>query len=182
NAGGEWMIVCNEAGDYPLRTKDGITWVTLDATGTPPLTAPDGADWITGPAGPVEFGHNLTYVWKYRNRLFFIGADSMDAYYLDVDSVGGLLKRVPLAGAAAHGGKLLFGAVWSLDAGDGVDDKCCFFTTEGEALIFTGSNPGDDPHWRPEGRYQISQPLGMNGHVNIGGDLMVLTVDGIIPI
>jgi hypothetical protein len=76
----------------------------------------------------------------------------------------------------------LFGATWSVDAGDGIDDKCVFATDLGELLIFTGSNPADAANWRQEGRYQVAAPMGMNAHANIGGDLMIETTDGIVPI
>ena len=80
----------------------------------------DGVSLITGPADSnVVDGRNLSYVWKYRNRLYFIEKDSMNAWYLGIDSVGGLLKQIPLSGSATGGGSLIFGAVWSLDAGDG---------------------------------------------------------------
>ena len=39
--------------------------------------ASDTVSFITGPPGtPVENGHGLTYVWKYRSRLFFIQGGS----------------------------------------------------------------------------------------------------------
>jgi hypothetical protein len=88
---------------------------------------------------------------------------------------------IPLSGAATKGGKLLFCAVWSLDAGDGIDDKLVFCTSLGELLIFTGSNPADPTSWRQEGRYEISAPMGMNAHLNVGGDLLIATIDGIVP-
>ena len=91
-------------------------------------------------------------------------------------------KPIYLAGAANKGGKLLFGATWSIDAGDGIDDKCVFVTDLGEVLIFTGSNPSDAANWRQEGRYQIGAPLGMNAHMLLGGDLLIATVDGIVPV
>src|SRR4029077_18584863 len=103
--------------------------------------------------------HGLSYVWKYRNRLFFIEGGTMNAWYLGIDSVGGVLAQIPLSGSAAKGGKLLFGAVLSLDAGDGLDDKCCFVTDLGEVLIFTGSTPSDAANWRQEGRFMTSPPL-----------------------
>jgi hypothetical protein len=49
-------------------------------------------------------------------------------------------------------------------------------------LVFTGTNPADPSNWRQEGRWAISPPLGMNAHIQIGGDLIVLTVDGIVPL
>lgn len=177
NAAAEWLIAVNDGADDPLRF-NGTSWKTLDGTATDPG---DGASGISNiPSG------GLTYVWKYRNRLFFIGGSSMSAWYLPLDSVGGALQEIPLSGAATLGGSLLFGTTWSLDAGDGIDDKCVFVTTLGEVLIFTGSDPGEAINgpqpWHQEGRYRISKPMGMNAHIQVGGDLLILTVDGIVPL
>lgn len=170
NAGGDWLIVVNDAGNFPLRY-DGTSWVTLNT------------DQITGPAGTqVENGEALVNVCKYRNRLFFIEKNSMNAWYLGIDSIAGSLSLIPLSGAATKGGKLLFCASWSVDAGDGLDDKLVFVTTEGEALIFSGSNPSDANNWRQEGRYQIPKPMGMNAHISLGGDLLIATIEGIVPL
>ena len=170
NQAGDFMTVVNDAGDFPLRF-DGTTWTTLNA------------DQITGPAGStVQHGRNLTYVWKYRNRWFFIEGGSMNAWYLPLNAIGGLLQMIPLSGAATRGGKLLFGASWSIDAGDGIDDKCVFATDQGELLIFTGSDPSTASNWKQEGRYAVPKPMGMNAHIPIGGDMLIATVEGIIPI
>ena len=169
NAGGDWMIVVNDAGDFPLRF-DGTSWVTFNA------------DQITGPVGTaVEHGRNLVYVCKYRNRLFFIEMNSMNAWYLPLNAVQGALSMIPLAGATTKGGHLLFCATWSIDAGDGIDDKLVFMTDLGEIIVFTGSDPSVAANWRQEGRYDMSPPMGMNAHLAIGGDLLVACVDGILP-
>lgn len=231
NQGGDWLLVLNDAGDFPLRY-NGSSWTTLNGTAPPTWTistaytvgtramdiadrsywkcavahtsaatgtfsadriahptfwtpdlAADGSSWITGPAGSnVVSGRNLTYVCKYRSRYFFIEASSMNAWYLPVNAVGGVLSMIPLSGAATKGGELLFCAVWSLDAGDGTDDKLVFVTNQGEILVFTGSDPSTLDNWRQEGRFQSAQPLGMNAHMPIGGDLLIAGVDGIVPI
>jgi hypothetical protein len=165
--------VVNDAGDFPLRF-DGTAWTTLSVAEIyPDSTSPYKAGIITG--------QNLVYVCKYRNRYFFIEKDSMNAWYLPLNAVGGELKVIPLSGAATKGGKLLFCATWSIDAGDGIDDKLVFCTNLGELIIFTGSDPGSATSWRQEGRYEMSEPLGMNAHISIGGDLLIATVDGILP-
>ena len=120
NAAGDCLIVVNDAGDLPLRF-DGTTWTTLTPARSP-------ARW----AQPSLAGENLVYVCKYRNRLFFIERNSMNAWYLGINAIGGVLEMIPLSGAASKGGKLLFCAVWSLDAGDGIDDKLVFCTDLGE--------------------------------------------------
>ena len=170
NASGDHMLVCNDAGDYVLHY-DGTTWTTFNA------------GQITAPAGTsVVAGHNLTYVWKYRGRFYFIEGGTMNAWYLPTNAFQGALQLIPLAGAATKGGKLLAGFSWSIDAGDGIDDKCVFMTDQGELLIFTGSDPSNAANWSQEGRYATSVPLGMNAHQAIGGDVLIATVDGIIPI
>jgi hypothetical protein len=170
NASGDYLTAVNDGGDFPLRF-DGTTWTVLDA------------NQISGPVGSrVEHGRNLTYVWKYRNRLFFIEGASMNAWYLPLNAINGTLAMIPLSGAATKGGRLLFGATWSLDAGDGIDDKIVIGTDLGELLIFTGSNPADAANWRQEGRYEVAPPLGMNAHHPIGGDLLLATVEGVVPV
>jgi len=174
NQGGDHMLVANDAGDYLLHF-DGVTWTTFNASQIHTDPA------LTPPPSCIN-GHNLTYVWKYRNRYFFIEGGTMNAWYLPLNAFQGQLSMIPLAGAATKGGKLLFGATWSLDAGDGIDEKCCFVTDLGEILIFTGTNPSDAANWRQEGRYAVGAPMGMNAHLQVGGDLLIATVDGIVPI
>jgi len=174
--GSTYLIAVNDAGEYALRF-NGSTWQQLRPGATTPPSL------ITGPAGtPVVAGLGLTQVWKYRNRLFFIQGGSMNAWYLPVYAVGGALEQIPLSGAFTLGGSLLFGCAWSVSAGDGIDDKCIFVTTEGEIAIFTGTNPADPQNWSQQGRYQITRPMGKNAWLRVGGDVVIATVDGIVPI
>jgi hypothetical protein len=183
NQAGDWLIVVNDAGDPPLRY-DGTTWEVMNAAYVPPAGKPSKitVNLATYPGAAVANGSNLTYVCKYRNRFFFIEKNSMNAWYLGLNSVGGELNLIPISGAATKGGKLLCCFSWSIDAGDGIDDKIVFLTNLGEAIIFTGGNPADAANWRQEGRYELSEPLGMNAHLPTGGDVLIATVDGIVPI
>jgi hypothetical protein len=174
NASGNHMLIANDGGDY-LMHFDGTTWTTFNASQI--TTNP-----IVTPPPTCSVGHNLTYVCKYRGRFFFIEGGTMNAWYLPLNAHQGQLNMIPLAGSTTKGGKLLFCASWSIDAGDGIDDKIVFATDLGELLIFTGSDPSNAANWRQEGRYQIPKPMGMNAHIQLGGDLLIATVDGIIPI
>jgi hypothetical protein len=79
NDGGDYLTVVNDAGDYPLRF-DGTAWTTLSA-----------GQIHTDPALPVPptctDGKNLSYVWKYRNRYFFIERNTMNAWYLPLNAI-----------------------------------------------------------------------------------------------
>jgi hypothetical protein len=165
NANGDVFLYAVNGTDEP-RTFNGTTWQAMNGSSTPTLT---------GAAG-------LSSVWKHRRRLFFTQSGTMTAWYLAINAIGGALQMLPLAGVFQRGGSLLFGGTWSIDAGDGIDDKCVFVTTEGEVAVFQGGDPSSINDWQIVGRYDISKPLGKNGFLSVGGDLLIETVDGIVPI
>lgn len=124
----------------------------------------------------------LSFVWSYANRLFFVESGTMNAWYLPVDSIGGAANSFSLGGVFKKGGALLFGATWSMDAGDGLDDKCVFISTEGEVAIYSGTNPGSATDWAKQGVYQITRPLGPKAIMQAGGDLLIATETGLVPL
>jgi hypothetical protein len=71
-----------------------------------------------------------------------------------------------------------------MDAGDGLDDKVVFISSEGEYAIYQGSDPSDATSWSLVGLYNGSPPLGrnQNGTMRAGADLLILSEGGIIPL
>jgi hypothetical protein len=121
-------------------------------------------------------------VWSHGSRLWFVEENTLSAWYLPVDSIGGAATEFPLAGIFRRGGTLLFGAKWSLGAGDGLDDKCIFVSTEGEVAVYEGTNPSSAATWRLAGRYDMPKPLGRRAYVQAGGDMLIATEAGLIPV
>ena len=141
----------------------------------------DGTSWSNGAiTGSGLTASALSHVWSYKGRLFFIESDSMRAWYLGVGLKSGTVTSLSLAGIFQKGGSLFMGGTWSLDAGDGVDDKCVFISSLGEVAIYEGTDPASD--WRLVGRYEIAPPLGKNAWMKAGGDFVVATEDGLVPI
>lgn len=165
-AGGDYLYIVN--GSDPAQLFDGAAWTQIDGASTPAITGVSTS--------------NLSHVWSFANRLFFVEKNTLNAWYLPVDSIGGAAAAFPLAGIFRKGGSLMFGATWSLDAGDGLDDKCVFFSDQGEVAIYEGTNPGSAADWRKAGVYNITPPLGPRGKMQAGGDLLVATQVGLVPI
>lgn len=165
-AGGDFLYAVNGA-DKP-RLFDGSTWTAIDAASTPAITG------VTTTS--------LSQVWSFANRLFFVQKNTSIAWYLPVDSIGGAAASFSLAGVFRKGGSLLFGAVWSLDTGSGLDDKCIFVSTEGEVAVYAGTNPGSAADWSLQGLYQMPRPLGKNAYTQAGGDVLIATEVGLIPV
>lgn len=165
-AGGNYLYAVNGVDSAQLF--DGSTWTAITGVSSPAIT------------GVTTSG--LSQVWVFANRLFFVQKDTLNAWYLGVDSIGGAANSFSLAGVFRKGGSLLFGATWSLDSGAGLDDKCVFVSTEGEIAVYAGTNPGSAADWSLQGVYQMPKPLGKNAYTQAGGDLLIATDVGLIPI
>lgn len=141
----------------------------------------DGSTFADTPAitGTGLTDTDLSYVWAYKSRLFFIEKESLSAWYLPVDSISGTATEFPLGGVFQLGGSLLFGASWSLNDGGGLSDNCVFVTTEGEVAVYAGEDPAS---WALVGKYQIGRPLGKHAFVRSGGDLLIATEIGVVPL
>ena len=166
-AGGQYLYAVN--GDDDAQLYDGTSWQAVNS-GSSPVS-------ISGVTTS-----SLSHVWSFASRLFFVEKDTLNAWYLPVDSIGGAASSFSLAGIFQRGGSLLYGGTWSLDSGDGLDDKCVFVSTLGEVAVYQGTNPGDSANWVKEGVYDVTRPLGINGTMQAGGDFLMAVEDGIVPI
>jgi hypothetical protein len=159
-ASGTTYLTCMNGADTG-RLYDGSSWAALAWTG------------VTQ--------ENLICPWVYKNRIYAIEDGTLKTWYLTADAIAGAATVLPLGGVFQLGGKLIVGATWSVDAGSGMDDKMVFITSEGEVAIYEGEYPGAT-NWSLIGLYRIGRPLGRRCVMKAGGDLALLTEDGIIPL
>ena len=125
---------------------------------------------------------DLSFVWPHKRRLWFVEKNKLSAWYLPVNSIAGAATEFPLDSVFRLGGSLLFGGTWSQDSGDGLDDLAIFVTTEGEIAVYQGTDPSTAADWSLVGVYVIGRPLNKNAWFRGGGDFVILTEDGIVPV
>lgn len=125
---------------------------------------------------------DLSQVWLFKRRLFFVEDGTSSVWYLPVDSIGGTVTELDLGAVFQEGGAVLFGATWSLDSGSGLDDVCIFVSDRGEIAVYEGTDPDSASTWSLVGVYKIGAPLNKHAFFKAGGDLAILTEDGIIPV
>lgn len=160
NASGEYVVLAN--GTDAVRHYNGTTWATPSITG---VTSSD-----------------LSFVFSHKERLFFIEKDTLSFWYLPVNSIAGAASEFPVRGVFNLGGSLLFGASWSQDTGGGLEEWAVFVTTEGEVALYGGTDPSAPTDWALQGLYRVGRPLGKNSWYRTGGDLFIMTEDGITPL
>jgi hypothetical protein len=157
--------MCNGV-DKPLYY-DGTTWVAVDGVSVPALT------------GVTTTGLVSVFVSKF--RLFFIENNTLAFWYLAAGAAGGALTKFDLAGVAQEGGYLVAGGTWTIDAGDGPDDRVVFVTSMGEVIVYAGTNPASASAWVLAGRYKIGRPVGRKCLLRFSGDLLIITENGLFP-
>lgn len=172
-ANGDWAFV--------QFTTSGGTYLRMVNGADTPLIY-DGAAWATVPAITGVTATSLLHVWSFKNRLFFIEKNTLNAWYLPVDSIGGAATKLPLGGVVKRGGSLVFGGAWAADTGSGLSEKCVFVTSEGEVAIYEGFDPSSSASWNLEGVYRVGRPLGQRAVFRAGGDLAIATDVGIVPL
>jgi hypothetical protein len=133
--------------------------------------------FITG-----ENSENFETVNLFKERLYFVIKDSLDFCYLPVDSINGAVTKFPLGGIFKNGGYLQAMGTWTIDAGYGVDDLAAFVTSNGEVAVYKGSDPSDPNDWALVGIWNIGQTFNRKCMFKFGGDLLVLTEGGLVPL
>jgi len=148
----------------------------------------NGATWqaVTGASAPIAITgvttSNLVLPCVFKNRLFMVEKNTLKAWYLPVQSIGGAANSIDLSSVFQRGGYLMFMATWTLDAGMGMDDHAVFMTSEGEVAVYRGTDPSSSATWALVGVFYLGRPVGRKCYSKFGGDLLVLCETGLFPL
>ena len=150
-----------------LRTFDGTNWHT-DGDGSPyNITNIDTA--------------TVANITLFKNRIWLTTNDTLKVWYLPVNSIGGAAVALDMTSIFQLGGYIMAGMTWTLDAGYGVDDYLVFITSNGEALVWRLTDPTTPTGISQIGLYKVGAPIGRRCYTKFGGDLLVITQDGVVP-
>jgi len=118
----------------------------------------------------------------FKNRLYFTQKDTLNCWYLPVDSIGGIASPLYFGSIARNAGYLQAMGTWTLDAGQGADDYAVFVTSMGEVIVYNGTNPDNADTWQLKGVWQLGQTFSRRCFFKWSGDLLLLTQDGLVPL
>lgn len=165
--GGSFLYLFNGVDD--ARLYNGTTWQAVNS-GSTPIS-------ITGITTS-----SIIQSCVYKNRLWMVENASMNVWYLPVSQVGGTAVKLDLGSVFTRGGYLVGMYSWTIDAGDGADDHAVFLSSNGEVAVYDGTDPSSASTWRIVGLFYIGSPIGRRCAVKYGGDLLILTERGVLPL
>lgn len=158
-AAAQFLFMVN--GADPAIHWNGTVWANPAITGVDPAT--------------------LVNVAVFKSRLWFCQSESIDAWYMPADLVAGAATRFRLGGVFNEGGYLQAVATWSIEGGDGPDDRIAFLSSRGEIAVYQGTDPTSSATFALVGVYKIGAPIGRRCALKVGGEVAVICDDGVIP-
>ena len=167
-------------GTYTI-TVTGVTTFTYTMASAPAGNATVmGSYTVNGITGVNS--NTFSNVNLFKNRLYFCKNNSLSFWYLDVLSISGVATEFPLGAIFRNGGYLQAMGTWTLDAGYGVDDFAVYVSSMGEVIVYQGTNPNSATEWAMKGLWQMGQAFSRRCFFKWGGDLLLLTQDGLVPL
>jgi hypothetical protein len=161
--GQSYLVTVNGVDD--LAYTNGTTWTTLANFS------------ITG--GGTLLTKDIVNVNNFKRSLYFLKKASLSFFYLPIDSITGIVSEFPLGALFSRGGYLMAMGTWTIDGGFGADDYAVFISSEGQAVVYKGTDPSSTTTWALNGVYDLSPPMGRKCFCRFGGDLLVLTRRGV---
>lgn len=146
----------------------------------------DGTAWHKdGDGAPYDItgvdSRTLININVHKFRVWFTQSNTLKMWYLATGAIGGAATAFDLSGTAMLGGHIIAMYTWTIDAGYGVDDNAVFITSQGEVIVYTGTDPSDATKWSLIGVFRIGTPIGGRPCTKFSGDLLIICQDGLYP-
>jgi hypothetical protein len=187
---GDYLYTCTVAGTSvssgagPVvstgTTTDGtVTWAFVSGASTG-VIGPSLADQNNGfTADPANFV-SVT-VWK--SRVWFVERDTSRAYYGGVNSIFGTFTSFDFGSRMRAGGPLVGLFNWSYDGGNGLDTSLVGISGAGDVVIYQGTDPTTASTFGLKGCWYVGGvPAGRNIATDTGGDLLIISLLGVLPL
>lgn len=116
----------------------------------------------------------------FKTQVWLVQESTLTAWYLPAGQIGGAATAFRLNGIAKLGGYLMWMATWTIDGGQGIDDLAVFATSQGEIIVYKGTDPSSIATWALVGVWATGAPIGRRSFLSYEGDLLIITKSGVI--
>jgi hypothetical protein len=171
SAGAHFLMYFDEVNGYHVYTESTDTWAAVAAGA--------GATQINGVTpGNLVFGT----VWK--NFVLFVEKDTSKMWFgSSTNALYGTVTSFDFGSKFRHGGNLVGLWSWTTDGGIGLDDYLVAISSGGDVVIYQGTDPNSATTFGIRGVWYVGGvPAGRRIATDFGGDLLILSTIGVVPI
>lgn len=195
------IVTVTTAAPHLLRTGNTVTTsgaatvgynvgpVSITVTGANTFTF---VNTTTGAAGGTPIytvGENITGVNPanvfslslFKHRVWLVEKNSLNPWYLALDSIQGAATLFPIGPLFDKGGFLQGIPTWTIDGGQGMDDNIVFVSSAGQVLVYKGTDPSTATTFAETGVFNMGEPIGNRFWIKWGGDVVMITDQGLFP-
>lgn len=183
--GGRWSTV-NALGTSIWVDSSGTDWPQETSDGSSVSSMAGGAGFHSSAANESTLLQSMTHVGIWKDHVLFTLKNSQTLFYGGIGAIAGSVQSFPLGLLGKFGGHLIGGYSWSIDSGDGPDDLLVLPFTSGDVAIYQGidfdiavPNTGS---MALIGTYRIGEPLDARAIVQFGGDIIIVSKQGYLPL
>jgi len=168
----------NAAGAHLLAVNGADDGVYYGPTGAARITVGAGA----GQWNPID-PKNCAQLTVHQHRLWAVERGTANGWFLPPDAIAGTFQKFDFGPLFGLGGYLQYLTTWTLDDGNGAEDHLVAVSSTGLAAVYGGTDPTDDTKWELVGVYNIGAPVsGRRSFVKAGGDILILTQQGVVSL
>ena len=80
------------------------------------------------------------------------------------------------------GGRIVAIATWTSSQGYALDDMLAIITSQGEVLIYAGTDPSSANTWQLKMRFELAPPVSDKCFLPVGAELFIATEAGMVPL
>jgi hypothetical protein len=126
---------------------------------------------------------NMAAVMVWKNRVWLVEKDTTRAWYLGINAVYGTATSFDFGSKMISGGPLANLYDWSYDGGNGMDSLLVAISTAGDVVMYAGTDPSTANTFGLKGSWSVGGvPYGRNVATKNGGEILVLSLVGLIPL
>jgi hypothetical protein len=169
-----------------------VTAVAINVTGASTFTYTMGSTPATNATTPGTFTYTpaiqgvdprlLKNCDAINSRMWFVEKNSLRAWYLTLNSIGGAAASIDLTSLSKQGGSLAGVFGWATASVYGMINYTVFITTEGEVIVYQGYDPTNAATWSLASRGRIGAPVGERFWTRIATDVGIIGLDGVVPL
>lgn len=135
--------------------------------------------WVKRTPNGLPSNPKTVVVWK--RRLWFTCENDQNVYYKNsVDTITGNVTALSMGAQLRNGGYVACGINWTIDAGESIDDYLVFIGTQGDVIVWRGTDPTSASTFAIQGIWYVG-PVPTKGTfwTPMGGDVMIVSEAGV---